>query len=84
MLERDPLTAILRLMGGTRSWVGIWWVVTNFPDIRLSPMVPVSNRAFALWPLTVMYASRALEDVPLCSAWFEVTVIVSSSWASLS
>ena len=48
MVERDPLTAILSEIGVSRSWVGIWKVETNFPEIRLSPMVPVSNRAFAL------------------------------------
>jgi len=54
MLERDHLTEILRLIGVSRSFVGIWKVDTNFPDIRLSHMVPVSNRAFALCALTVM------------------------------
>ena len=60
MVERDPLTAILSEIWVSRSWVGIWKVETNFPDMRLSPMVPVSNRAFALFPLTVIYALRAL------------------------
>jgi len=54
MVEPDPLTAIFRLMGVSGSLVGIWKVDTNFPEMRLSPMVSVSNRAFALWPLTVM------------------------------
>jgi len=54
MAERDPLTAIFRLIGVLRSLVGIWKIDTNFPEMRLSPMVPVSNRAFALCPLTVM------------------------------
>ena len=43
----------------SRSWVGIWKIEMNFPDIRLSRMVPVSNKAFALCLLTVIYASRA-------------------------
>ena len=54
MVECDPLTAILSKIGVSRSWVGIWKVETNFPEIRLSPMVPVSNKAFALCPLTVI------------------------------
>jgi len=54
MVERDPLTAIFRLIEVSRSLVGIWKVDTNFPEMRLSLMVPVSNRVFALWPLTVM------------------------------
>ena len=64
MVERDPLTAILSEIGVSRSWVGIWKAETNFPEIRLSPMVPVSNRAFALCPLTVIYASRARFSFP--------------------
>ena len=64
MVERDPLTAILSEIGESRSWVEIWKVETNFPDIRLSPMVPVSNRAFALCPLTVTYASSAQFSFP--------------------
>ena len=54
IVERDPLTAIFRLVGVSRSLVGIWKIEMNIPEIRLSPMVPVSNSAFALWPLTVM------------------------------
>jgi len=54
MVERDPLTASFRLTGGLRSLVGIWKVDMNFPEMRLSPMVPVSNRGLALCPLTVM------------------------------
>jgi len=54
MVERDPLTAIFRLIRVLRVLVGIWKVDTNFPEMRFSPMVPVSNRAFALCLLTVM------------------------------
>ena len=54
MVERDHLTANLRLIGVSRSLVGIWKIDTNFAEIRVSPMVFVSNRAFALCPLTVM------------------------------
>ena len=64
MVERNPLTAILSEIGVSRSWVEIWKVETNFPEIRLSPMLPVSNKAFALCPLTVMYASRAWFSFP--------------------
>ena len=48
MVERDSLTAILSEIGVSRSWLGIWKVETNFPDMRLSPMLPVLNRAYAL------------------------------------
>ena len=54
MVERDPFTAIFRLMGVSRSLVGIWKVDMNFPEMRLSPMTPVSNGAFALCLLTVV------------------------------
>jgi len=53
MVEWDPLTAIFRLIGVLRSLVGIWKVDTNFPEIRLSLIVPVSNRVLAWSPLTV-------------------------------
>jgi len=84
MVERDPLTAIFRLIGVLRSLVGIWKVDTNFPEMRLSPMVPVSNMAFALCPLTVMQASRALFSFPDGPIWLEVLVTsivwLVSSW----
>ena len=64
MVERDPLTAFLSEIGLSRSWVGIWKVEMNFPEKRLSSMVPVSNKAVALCPLTVMYASRARFSFP--------------------
>ena len=64
MVERDSLTAILREIGVLRSWVGIWKVEMYFPDMRLSPMVSVSNKAFTLCPLTVIYASRAQFSFP--------------------
>ena len=64
MVEGHPLTVILSEIGVSRSWVGIWKVETNFPDIRLSPMVPVSNKAFALCMLTVIYTLRALYSFP--------------------
>ena len=64
MVERDPLTAIFSEIGVSRSWVGIWKVETNFPEMRLSPMVPVSNKAFTLCPFIVMYASRARFLIP--------------------
>jgi len=54
MVERDPLTAILRQIELTVSLVEIWTVDTNCPEMRLSPVVPVSNRAFSLSPLMVM------------------------------
>ena len=54
VVERDSWTSILGLMGVSRSLVGIWKVDTNFPEMTLSPMVPVSNRALALCPLTVL------------------------------
>jgi len=54
MVELAPLTAIFKLRGVSRSLVGIWKVDTSFPKMRLSPMVPLSNRAFALCLLTVM------------------------------
>jgi len=54
MVERDPLTALSRLIGILRSLVGIWKVDTNFPEMSLSPMVPVLKRAFALCPFTVI------------------------------
>jgi len=54
MVEWDPLTAIFEQIGVARSWEGIWKVDTNFSEMWLSPLVPVSNRAFALCPLTVM------------------------------
>jgi len=53
-VERHPLTATFRLIVVSRSLVGIWKVDPNFPETRLSLMVPVSNRVFALSPLTVM------------------------------
>ena len=84
MVERDPLTAIFRLIGVSSSLVGIWKVETHFPEMRLSPMVPVSNRAFALCPLTVIYASRALFLFPDGPTWLDglVTSMVwlVSSW----
>jgi len=58
MVECDPWTAIFGLRGVSRCLVGIWKVDTNFPEMRLSPMVPVSNRAFGLCPLTVMESLR--------------------------
>ena len=64
MVERDPLTAILSEIGGLRSWVAIWKVETKCPEMRLSPIVPLSNRAFALCPLTVMYAASAWFSFP--------------------
>ena len=84
MVERDPLTAMLSEIGASRSWVGIWKVETNFPEMRLSPMVPVSNKAFALRPFTVMYASRARFSFPEGPMWLEVLVtsigLSVSSW----
>ena len=64
MVEWDPLTTILSEIGVSRSWVGIWKVETNFPEMRLSPMAPVLNTAFALYLLTVLYALRALFSFP--------------------
>ena len=62
----------------------IWKVETNFPDIRLSPIVPVSNSAFALCPLTVTLASRVLFPLPEGPTWLEVLVTLigwsDSSW----
>ena len=80
MVKRDPLTAIFSVIGVSRSWVGIWKVETNFPEIRLSPMVPVSNKAFALWPLTVMYASRTRFSFPEGPMWLEV-LATSIGWS---
>jgi len=54
MVERDPRTAMFRLIGVLRSMVGLWKVDMNFPEKRLSPMVPVLNRACALYPWTLM------------------------------
>ena len=82
-MERNSLTAIFRLIEVCRSWVGIWKVETNFPDMRLSPIVPVSNRAFALWPLTVTYASRALFPLPEGPTWLEV-LVTSIGWSGSS
>jgi hypothetical protein len=58
-------------------------VETNFPDMRLSPIVPVSNRAFALCPFTVMYASRVLASALGGPAWFDVTVVAGACAQSL-
>jgi len=54
MVVRDPLPLIFRLIEVSRSLVGICMSDTNFPEMRLSPMVPLLNRAFALCPLTVL------------------------------
>ena len=67
----------------SRSSVGIWNVEMNFPDSRLSPMVPVSNRAFAFWPFTVTYASRALFPLPEGPTWLEV-LVTSIGWSDSS
>ena len=64
MVEQDLWTAIYRLIWVSRSMVGILKVYTNFADMRLSPMVSVWNMAFALYPLTLMQASRALFSFP--------------------
>ena len=50
--KRDPLPSILSLIVVLISWVGISKPDMNFPDTRVSPIVPVSNRAFALCLLT--------------------------------
>jgi len=84
MVERDTLTVIFKLIGVSRSFVGIWKVETNFPEMRLSSMVPVSNRAFALCPLTLMCPSRALFSFPDGPTWLHVLVTsivwLVSSW----
>ena len=80
MVEGDPLTAILSEIGVSRSGVEIWKVETNFPDMRLSPMVPVLKRAFALCPFTVMYALRALFSFPEGPIWLEV-LVTSIGWS---
>jgi len=54
MVERDPLTAIFRLIGVSRSLVGIFKVDRSFPEMRISAMVHVSNRVLALCLSSVM------------------------------
>jgi len=54
MVERDPWTAIFKLIQVSRSLIGIWNVDINFAAMRLSPMVTKSKRTFVLSPLTVM------------------------------
>ena len=73
----------MRLIGVSRSRVGLWQLEMNFPDIILSPMVSVSNRDFALWPLTVTEASRAMFPLPESPTWLEV-LVTSMGWSDSS
>ena len=54
MVDRDPFTAILRAIGFSRASVASLWVDTNYPEMRLSPIVPVLKSALAWCPLTMM------------------------------
>jgi hypothetical protein len=46
-VDLDPLTAIFEKIGTLMVLVTILLVDTNFPEMKLSPIVPVSNSAFA-------------------------------------
>jgi hypothetical protein len=47
MVDLDFFTTIFREIGTLRFLVGIQFVDTNYPKMRLLPIVPVSNTAFA-------------------------------------
>ena len=59
LVDHDPFMAMSILVGSFISMHGIPWVVTKVPLIRFAPIVPVSNRTFASFPLMNIVPSSA-------------------------
>jgi hypothetical protein len=76
MVDLDPFTAIFREIETSRFSVAIQFVDTNFPEMKLSPIVPVLNSAFTWCPLTMIYASSVICSIPLSVTQLEAMLVI--------
>jgi hypothetical protein len=79
MVDLDPFIAIFREIEILRFSVGIQFVDINFPEIRLSPTVLVSNNAFTWYLLIMIYTLNIICSVPLGVTQLEEMLVMEFS-----
>jgi hypothetical protein len=86
MVDLDHFIAIIKETGTSRFLVVIQFVNRNLPEMRLSPIVPVSNSTFAWSLLTITYTSSIISSVPLGETQLEKILMIelSSSYLVLN